>query len=79
MRSSTSFFLCDDAAALGGAAARSHSAISSAGAMSLWICCSGQMSGLPGSVFSLRAGSVIMPMTLARISSGGSEMKIALP
>ncbi len=41
--------------------------------------CSGQMSGSPGSVLSLRAGSVTKLMTFARISSGGSEMKMALP
>ena len=72
--------LVRDAAAFGGAAARVPLGdLGPSDAMSLWIWCSGQMSGSPGSVFSLRAGSVIIDMTLTRISSGVSEMKIALP
>ena len=57
----------------------SNSAMTSGSPTSLWIWCSGQMSGSPGSVFSLRAGSVTIDMTFVLISSGVSEMKIALP
>ena len=44
----------------------------------LWRSKTGQTSGLPGSVRRMRAGSVTMVLSLARMSASGSESMMVL-